>query len=110
MILTTKILNKLINSPLIKDIYPMIDNVESKVIWDGDEDHPFYRIKLNFILNDPTINDENLYVKGFDPHYLIDYYLMDLLKMAGINRNTGTIENIFFTVTGPDGEHIYGWG
>ncbi len=42
MILTTKILNKLINSPLIKDIYPMIDNVDSEVMWDGDEDHPFY--------------------------------------------------------------------
>lgn len=41
MILSDKILNKLFNSEYIKNIYPMIDNIDVNVDWDGDDAFSF---------------------------------------------------------------------
>jgi len=107
MILNNKILNKLINSDYIKKIYPMIDRIDTRMFWDGDEEFPFYDIELEVHLNDPDITTFNMYEKGFDPHYLINEHLMFILKMAGIDKNTSIIEQVYIKVLGPDGEKIF---
>ena len=107
MILNNKILNKLINSDYIKNIYPMIDRIDTRIRWDGDEEFPFYNIELNVHLNDPDITTFNMFEKGFDPHYLINEDMMFILRMAGINRNTATIEQVYINVLSPNGEDIY---
>ena len=107
MILNNKILNKLINSDYIKNIYPMIDRIDTRIRWDGDEEFPFYNIELNVHLNDPDITTFNMFKKGFDPHYLVNEHMMFILKMAGIDKNTSTIEQVYIKVLGPDGEKIF---
>lgn len=73
-------LEKLANSKLITKIYPMIDEISvlyvEGIIW----------IRIN--LKDPSITKENMYEKGFDPHYLIDYHIAKLMKYLGIERKT----------------------
>jgi hypothetical protein len=104
--LTNKIANKLFNSDYIKDIYPMIDRIETQVISDGDEELPFYTLFIMVHLNDPDINSNNMYEKGFDPHYLIQRDLKFMLKMAGIS--TRDIIQISVLVRNPNGEIVYG--
>ena len=53
MILTSKILDKLLNSDYIKNIYPMIDHIKTIVTWDGDEEYPFYDIDLAILVHSP---------------------------------------------------------
>ena len=57
-------------------------------------------------LNDSTINSNNMYEKGFDPHYLIQRDLKFMLKMAGIS--TRDIIQISVLVKNPNGEIVYG--
>lgn len=89
-------LEKISNSELISSIYPMIDNIEVHYV-DG-----FDSIILRFILNDPDITEENMYQKGLDPHYLIEYHLGNLLPYLGIPRTT----KIGFTLINPKGKSI----
>lgn len=102
MKLTSNILEKLTNSEYITNIYPMVDHIESEVTSEDDE----YNIHLKIYLNDLSINYDNMYQKGFDPHYLVDYHLLYLMKLVGIN--TKDIFQINITVINPDGEIIYG--
>jgi hypothetical protein len=106
MILTSERAEKLFNSDYIKKIYPMIDKIDAEVVWDGDEDFPFYKIYLTVKLNDPTITSKNMYDKGFDPHYLYQEHLKYLLQFLSINSNTSTIEQVYIKTLGPDGEEI----
>lgn len=107
MILTSKILNKLVNSDYIKKVYPMIDHIETKVDWDKDETLPFYDIYLKIYVNDPDmVNIHTMYERGLDPHYLIDKYVGYLLQY--INISTRDISQIYVSVIGTDGEVIYG--
>ena len=73
-------LEKLANSKLITKIYPMIDEISvlyaEGTIW----------IRIN--LKDPGITKENMYEKGFDPHYLIDYHIRKLMKYLGFEKYT----------------------
>jgi hypothetical protein len=73
-------LEKLANSKLITKIYPMIDEISvlyvEGTIW----------IRIN--LKDPGITKENMYEKGFDPHYLIDYHIKKLMKYLGFEKYT----------------------
>jgi hypothetical protein len=108
MILTSKLANRIFNSDYVKNIYPMIDNIDADVRWDGDEEFPFYQLFITVKLNDPTITDKNMYEKGFDPHYLYDAHLEYLLKFLNINKNTATIQQVFIKVINKDGETIYG--
>ena len=106
MILTSKILNKLLNGEYIKDIYPMVDHIDTRVVWDGDSEYPMYDIDLKIYVNDPEMTTFSMYERGMDPHYLIDYHMMFLLKFMEISfRN---IIQIYVKVIGPDGSVIYG--
>lgn len=108
MIETYKIkgLNKLINSSIIKEIYPMVDNIviryedtSSTKFW-SDID----RIDVEIFLNDELINNENMYDYDFDPHYLIDHHIKKYLPYFDIDKVI-----IDFTVLNPDGEIIHSW-
>lgn len=75
-------LKKLLNSDLIKGIYPMIDNIE--VYFSRNPVTDSERIDLYVFLNDSSINRENMYVKGFDPEYMVDRHIRDLMKFLDI--------------------------
>jgi hypothetical protein len=109
MILTSKNAERLFNSDYIKRIYPMIDKIDVEVVWDGDEDFPFYKLYLTVNLNDPTITSDNIYEKEFDPHYLYEEHLKYLLQFLDITRNTATIEQVYIKTLGPDGEEIHNY-
>ena len=106
MILTNEILDKLLNSKLIKRIYPMVDHIKTRVLWDGDEEYPFYDVVVRIYVNDEDMTTFNMYEKGLDPHYLIDFYMMDLIKMVNVSRRD--INQLYIRVIGPNGESIYG--
>jgi hypothetical protein len=105
-ILTTEVLNKLMNSSLIKTIYPMVDKIETKVeLVDNDPVDPIYKIRLNIYLNDDTINHINMYKKGMDPHYLVDRHMIDMLKM--LNISSREILQVHLLVRNPKGKLVY---
>jgi hypothetical protein len=106
MILTNEILDKLLNSKLIKKIYPMIDHIKTRVVWDGDTEIPFYDVVLKIYVNDEDMTTFNMFEKGLDPHYLVDEYMMDLIKMVSVSRRD--ISQLYIRVIGPNDETIYG--
>ena len=104
--MNSKILNKILNSEYIKNIYPVIDRIETRVLWDGDEEIPFYDIDLKIYVNDPDMEISTMYEKGLDPHYLIDEHMIFLLRFYDISSRD--INQIYIKVIGPDGNVIYG--
>jgi len=103
MILSNKILNKIVNSDYVKNMYPMIEKIDAIVDWDGDDEFPFYVLHFNVHLNDPTINEFNMIEKGVKPTtFLVE--VISLLKMIGINRNNSTIEQVYTKVFNTEGE------
>jgi hypothetical protein len=98
-------INKLVNSGIIHNIYPMIDNIDVVV---NNENRLFGKkyplIELIIKLNDPKINSKNIWETDFDPYYLVDKYLRELLPYIGINNNTTAVG---FEVYSPDGELFF---
>jgi hypothetical protein len=45
------------------------------VVWDGDTEFPFYDVVVRIYVNDEDITTFNMYEKGLDPHYLIEFYI-----------------------------------
>lgn len=93
-----KSLQKLINSDIIKNIYPVIGNIdvhyyesESSIIRD-------YLI-LDIYLNNPDANKDNMWDEfKLDQHYLIDHHIRKLLPYIGIDNNqTGFRYRIYDT-------------
>ncbi len=94
---------KLINSELIKDVYPMVDHIDVTEI----VEHPLfygYKMFINIFLNDPSINKNNMYNSNFDPHYLADKHIKSLSKYIGVD-----LVDVNFKVYSPDGELILNW-
>ena len=79
-------LEKLVNSSSIKDIYPMIDHIDIR--YNGDLYNPrgWGGLEIDIFVNDPTITRENMYEKGFDPHYLVDYHIKQYFPYFNINK------------------------
>lgn len=100
-----KALNKLVNSGIIHNIYPMIDNIDVEVTylstmrWGA---KPI--ITLIITLNDSKITSENIWETEFDPFYLVDKYLRELLPYIGIDNNTTVVK---FKAYSPEGKFIY---
>jgi len=100
--------SKLINSDIIKNIYPMIDHIDIKNIeWveDGYKEtgflhrqKPGYLINVDVVVDSPDMTHENMYDFDFDPHYLVDHHMESLSKYLGID-----IMGINFTVHNLDG-------
>jgi hypothetical protein len=93
-----KALQKIINSDIIKDIYPVIDNIEVHYF---ETPSNFFtdELRLNIYLNDPEANKINLYDKfQFDYHWLIDHHIRKLLPYFSIdNDNTAIRYRIYDT-------------
>lgn len=94
-----KALEKYLNSEIIKSIYPMIESIEINRLvgmnW----------LILSIHLNDDEINQDNMYSKGLDPHYLTDHYMYKFFPYIGISQN----EKVGLVIFGKDGERIYGF-
>lgn len=98
----------MVNSDTIKNIYPDVDNI---VV--GMYKNPFNIFAKNDIvlefeiyLNNPSIVDENsMYEKNLDPHYMVDFYIKKLLPYVGLED----IDALSFVVYGRDGERITYW-
>jgi hypothetical protein len=95
--------SKLINSDVLKSIYPMLDHID--IVKVKDNTHFIgYDISVNIFLNDPSINKNNMYTKDFDPHYLVEKHLKDLSKYLGVD-----FHKITFKLYSPDGELLLNW-
>ena len=81
----------------------MIERIDTRMFWDGDEELPFYDIELEVHLNDPNINEFNMIERGLNPAILF-LDATQLLKMIGVNRNNSTIEQVYTKVFSKDGE------
>ena len=79
-------LSKLFNSDIIKSIYPMIDRIDvNDLIKTPERDG--YDLEVKVYLNDPEIDQYNMYRKKFDPHYLGDTHLREYSKYLGVDVN-----------------------
>jgi len=94
-----KALTNFINRNEIKKIYPMVDNIKVYSI------NNIGRLIFAIRVNDPEMNEDNMYERGLDPHYLVDNYISKILPYFGIpkNRKSG------FIVVGTDGETFDGF-
>lgn len=99
----TKSFTKLLNSGLIKSIYPMVDHI---TITKFKENPNFiaYDMNIDIYLNDSTITKDNMYRKEFDPHYLAEKYVKNLANYLGTQ-----IIRVGFKLFGPDGELLLNW-
>jgi hypothetical protein len=97
--------SKLINSDVVKNIYPMIDNIEIIEFKEHPRFNNAYNMSINIYLNDPTITKNNMYEKNFDPFYLVEKHLKDLSNYLGLEFG-----KIGFKLYGPDGELLLNWG
>jgi len=95
-------LTKMLNSGLINEDYPMI-----KEIIVGDVNIDKRSIQLKIIIDDLSITAENMYEKMFDPHYLCDIRVPNLISYLGF-PSTNFINNSFF-VYNTDGKFIVGF-
>ena len=94
-------LEKLVNSSLIRDVYPMVDHINLIYV-----DQGYYKDKIifNIYLNDESITEENMYQKNFDPHYLIDHYVRNYSKYVGIDLSDVKLD---LNVRSPKGKIIH---
>lgn len=99
----TTAFSKLINSDILKKIYPMLDHIDITRITDN-PNFIGYDMSVNIFLNDSSITKHNMYEKDFDPHYLTDKYIKDLSKYLGLD-----MFNIKFKLYGPDGNLLLNW-
>lgn len=74
-----KALTKIGNSTLIKSIYPMIEKIKFNYV-----EH--FGLILEIIINDPSITKDNMYKMGFDPHYLIEIHLKNVIRYLGLEK------------------------
>jgi hypothetical protein len=80
-------LEKLVNSDIIKNIYPIIDKIEVYNTY-LPFDYIDNTIHLDIYLNNPEVNKSNLWDKfKFDEYYLIDHHIRNLLPYIGIDNN-----------------------
>jgi len=99
-------LEKLANSGIIKKIYPMVDHIKIHTNKDKQFNHHWApdTIDVDIFLNDPTINNHNMYDMELDPHYLIDHHLKNYFPYFNIDNII-----IDFIVWGPDGNIVTSW-
>ena len=99
-------LEKLANSGIIKDIYPMVDHIKINYEDTGASGFgiDFDRLDVDIFLNDSNINSENMYEMELDPHYLVEKYLREYFPYFDIDK-----VKIDFIVWGPHGKIVHSW-
>jgi hypothetical protein len=98
-------LEKLVNSSVIKDVYPMVDRIE--FVYDTDKQNKWKHhehLDIDIFLNDSTFTKENMYDKEFDPHYLVEHHIKKYFPYFNLKNIA-----MDFIVWGPDGDIIYSW-
>jgi hypothetical protein len=98
-----KSFSKLLNSYVLKCIYPFLDHIDIFNLKDNPKFFGYY-MSLNIFLNDPTIDKNNMYEMNFDPHYLVEKHLKHLSKYLGLE-----FHRITFKLYSPDGELLLNW-
>ena len=98
-----KAYSKLINSDVLKSIYPMLDHIDIVKVKDN-PNFVGYDMSVDIFLNDSSIDKNNMYTKDFDPHYLVGNHLKNLSKYLGID-----FHRITFKLYSPDGELLLNW-
>jgi hypothetical protein len=96
-------LEKLANSGIIKNIYPMVDRIE---IQNGNivTQRGNTLLNIDIFLNDESITSENMYEMELDPHYLIDKHLKQYFPYFDVDKIVTD-----FIVWGPEGNIIHSW-
>lgn len=84
-------LEKLLNSDVIKNIYPIIGKIEVQK-----SENPLENLEdtlhLNIYLNDPEANEENLWDEfNFDEYWVVDHHIRRLLPYLGIDNDKTSI-------------------
>lgn len=92
-------LQKMVNSSLIKEVYPMIESIDVVSL---DLDNGF--MSLDIKVDSPDMTYNNMYDYDFDPHYLVDYHIKRLLPYIGVE-----IPYISWDVTTTDGKYVAGY-
>jgi hypothetical protein len=80
-------LEKLVNTGVIKDIYPMVDHID--ISYNRELQHKVFNLGMldvDIFLNDPTFNMSNMYMRDFDPHYLVEYHIKKYLPYFNIDK------------------------
>lgn len=93
-------LEKIVNSDLIRKIYPMVTDI--KVLVPGND---INLIVLRIHVDDPEMTEENMYKRGLDPHYLTDHHFYNYFSYLDIPKDT----KIGHVVIGPTQEIISRW-
>lgn len=107
MKLTNEIATRLANTSVIRDAYPMIDHIVVRVTEDDDGVYSLFIINMFIYLNDPKIKSHNIYEQKLDPHWLVDKYYVNLLKLAGIKKRD--IFQIYIQVIDTEGNSIFNY-
>jgi len=100
-----KSLNKIANSSLLKNIYPMVDSVDISYTGEGNiRGILVYKYKVAVYLNDDSITTENMYDKKFDPFFLLFHYIGgEFLYYLGIPQGNN---QFYIEVYSPDGSIV----
>ena len=100
-----KSLNKLVNSSVLRRIYPMVDRVDISYTGDGTiRGIQVYKYKVAVYLNDDSITTENMYDKKFDPFFLLFHYISgEFLYYLGIPQGNN---QFYIEVYSPDGSLV----
>ena len=98
-----KSFTKILNSDLIKNVYPMVDHITISKFKDN-PNFIAYDMNIDIYLNDPTITKHSMYKREFDPHYLALKHVKNLSNYLGIQ-----IIRVGFKLFSPDGELLLNW-
>ena len=72
--------SKLINSNIIKKVYPMVDHIDIVEFKKLPNLSTIYDLSVNIFVDDIDMTVENMYDSNFDPHWLTDHYLKNIAK------------------------------
>jgi len=92
-------LTKILNSSLITNIYPMVKDVKVDII---DREELSAYIHLTIFVDD-DITYHNMYEKEFDPHYMVDYHIKNILPYFSL-----TDINVEWDVYTTSGRYVTG--
>ena len=85
-------LEKLLNSDVIKNIYPIVDRIEVH-----NSENPVIGVlentlHLNIYLNEPIENGDDLWDEfNFDEHWMVDHHIRKLLPYLGFDNDKTSI-------------------
>ena len=77
--------SKLINSGIIKKVYPMVDHIDIVEFKKLPNLSTIYDLSVNIFVDDLDMTVENMYDSNFDPHWLTDHYLINIAKYIGLS-------------------------